>query len=529
VRSPISPAGSAIRAESADVGRDLPPTIELLTSGGDARTRLDAVNGANKYGCPPAPDPGVLAYGSSTASIISNAGFAAAELLRGRLRQAARARGPAAIYAAETTRLRAELLRLCAPDLPGVDVILGASGTDLHLFAAELAAASSSAGLLILAVESAETGSGVPAALAGRRPDAGEATDGCSSGPASAEAGNGTQVATIALRTADGCPRPKAAVDAEVEALATAAIASGRRVLLIVTDVSKTGLIGPSIGCARGLQARFPRAIDVLVDACQFRLAGPTLGAYLAAGFWVAVTGSKFVTGPAFSGALLIPPDAGSRLRELPLPADLGPCSVRADWALGWAARTTFEDLPGYGLLLRWEAALAELRVFAALPQNEVAAFLARFAQAVGRRLDEDPAFERLPVPALDRVALATHASWDHIQTIFPFLLRAPGARGRGTLLNRDAAAAVYRRLGADLGNRPEVGQDKTRRAIAARRCQIGQPVPCGTREGIQVAALRLCNSMRLVNDALSPQGRGASAVIADALAVLDKAALLVS
>jgi hypothetical protein len=61
-------------------------------------------------------------------------------------------------------------------------------------------------------------------------------------------------------------------------------------------------------------------------------------------------------------------------------------------------------------------------------------------------------------------------------------------------------------------------------RAIAALRCQVGQPVPCGHRNGVPLSALRLCASARLVVEAASG---GAAQVIARAMAVLDKAAWL--
>jgi DeoR/GlpR family transcriptional regulator of sugar metabolism len=51
------------------------------------------------------------------------------------------------------------------------------------------------------------------------------------------------QRAAGSCRTADGAPRTAAAVDAEVEALVADAAATGRRVLLTLVDVSKTGLI----------------------------------------------------------------------------------------------------------------------------------------------------------------------------------------------------------------------------------------------------------------------------------------------
>ena len=45
----------------------------------------------------------------------------------------------------------------------------------------------------------------------------------------------------------------------------------------------------------------------------------------------------------------------------------------------------------------------------------------------------------------------------------------------------------------------------------------------------VRSAPLRLCASSRLIVDAVSPGGRGAEVVMAEALTALDKAALLVS
>ncbi len=64
---------------------EIPATVDLLIDGGDARLALDPQRGTNKYGCGPRPDPGLVAFGSSTASVISERGFAAAERLRRRL------------------------------------------------------------------------------------------------------------------------------------------------------------------------------------------------------------------------------------------------------------------------------------------------------------------------------------------------------------------------------------------------------------------------------------------------------------
>jgi selenocysteine lyase/cysteine desulfurase len=324
------------------------------------------------------------------------------------------------------------------------------------------------------------------------------------------DCGRPLDILEVKCRTSDGTPRPAALVDAEVEEAVIRAAQAGRRVLLTLVDVSKTGLLAPTPVCVDSLRRRFPDLIEVLVDACQFRLAPSTLRAYLEHDFLVAITGSKFVTGPTFCGALLVPKGPAQRLKNQPLPHALKSYSARADWPRNWTARVALKNVTNYGLLLRWEAALTELRAFRELPEAAIADFLKSFAVAVERHLSRTPVFEALPVPALNRGPVTSTESWDHVPTIFSFLLARRAESEKPIWLNRDETKRIHRRL-------------------LSSRCQIGQPVACGTRAGIPVSALRLCASTRLIVDALSPQGRGQEAVIAEALAVLDKVAVLVA
>jgi len=507
----------------------LPATEQLLVEGGDARIALDPDSGLNQYGCSPFPDPDGAAFGSATASIISPAGLAAANHLRHRLLLASGAEPRAATYAREINRIRGELVRWCGvADLPGLDVVFAASGTDIHLISAQLAGGAESMPALTIMADAAETGSCVPAALAGRHFST-RSTLGNTVAEGAPIADDGAmEVVTTPIRHADGFARPTADIDAEVESLATGAAAMGRRVLLILIDVSKTGLIAPSPGCVLALHRRLPDTVDVLVDACQFRIAPSTLRAYLAHGFMVALTGSKFVTGPTFSGALLIPASIARRLRGRPLPRALHAYSARADWPQGWAAAERLDNAANFGLLLRWEAALQELRAFRSAPENAVARFLQAFARAVRRRLLSDPLFEPLPLSPLDRRPLAAATSWDHIPTIFPFLLYPPGSSAGKTPLNHEKTMQVYRLLQVDLVGRRDLDRTGFIGDIAALRCQLGQPVACGNRDGAPLSALRLCASARLIVEATAQDGRNASAVIERALAALDKTALLV-
>jgi hypothetical protein len=494
----------------------LPSTEQLLLTGGDERIAIDPLSGRNKYGCGPFPDPELLAFGSSTASIISAEGFAVADRLRQKLLSTIKTETHTAIYARELQRIRSEWLQHCElSDLAGLELIFSPSGTDIHAIASRYAGSGTSVPALAVMVEANETGSGVALALKE----------------------NAVEIAQIAIRLDDGVPRPLAEIDAEVETLVGKAVASNRRVLLILVDQSKTGLIAPSPACVMALHRRFPDNIEVLVDACQFRIATPTLRAYLERGFMVALTGSKFLTAPSFSGVLLLPSTVAQRLQKRPFPRGLSSCSSRANWPDNWTGAEHLDHTANFGLLLRYEVALEELRRFRAVPQTAVIGFMLAFAEAIRHRLTSDPHFEPLPVPPLDRRPLIESNNWDHLQTIFPFLLYHPQPAGR-VPLSREETLHVYQQLPLALDlDRPNSDMASVITSCitlppasmmqSSIRCQFGQPVACGAHNGIEVSALRLCISSQLIIEATTHDDKGIS-VIKNALLALDKAALLI-
>ncbi len=446
----------------------LSETSQLLTQGGDVRIETTPPYHKNPYGCAPFPDPELLDFGSCTASVVSSEGFAAAEALRQKL--LARNGGTTLSHAMadEAHRIRQELAHLCGlSGMPDIRIILAPSGTDAHRVAAQHLYPAESEPLIVMA-EPAESGSGVPAALA---------------------TGHRGHVISVNVREPDGQPRAASAMDAEVTSLTLSALAAERPVLIVLTDVSKSGLIAPSPGCIAQLHQHAPERITVLVDACQFRLSSATLRAYLDCGFAVTLTGSKFVGGPSFSGALLIPSVLAARLHGALAP-----------------------ETRSMGPLLRWEAALQSLRQFRNLPEDRVHGFLGRFAGAIIRYIAQHPQLESLPVAPLTRQPVAADNTWDAIQTIFPFLLYHQNSRGWRPL-TREGTLKIFQRL-------PEGPP-------AALRGRLGQPVLCGNRHGIPVSALRLCVSARTIIAALQNGEEGEKAVIREARAVLDKAAAL--
>ena len=421
-----------------------------LGSGGDGRIALDR-DGRNRYGAPVRPDARDIWFSSSTASGISPRGWAAAG-----------AALPRAYLAGESedwfADLRRRLLNLLAP--PGAQALFCASGTQAEYAALALAGARARPGQKIvnILIGPEETGRGAPLAAAGRHflnsapfapaARAGFALDGLE---------GAITLATLHLRDAEGTPVPVAEIDAKVRALVRVARARGAHALVHLMDSSKTGLSAISRACALGLLRENPGEVTVVVDACQLRRPPAGVRADLEAGFLVMVTGSKFFGGPAFSGALLIPPGfLGDDSGAIPWPEGLADHFALFDWPPLLRDRIdgAFGARCNAGLGLRWEAALAELEAFCALDPALIDMAIACFHGEARRQV------LRLPQLEIDECG--------GDPTLLPILMR-----------------------GADKGE-----ADAVQRQLRRQGFHLGQTVPIGKR-----AALRLCLSAPQIVD----------------------------
>jgi hypothetical protein len=499
-------------------------TEQVLLSGGDARLVLDPKTGVNKYGCGSRPDPDLVAFGSSTGSTISERGFAAASALHQRLLHEDNTLSESALYHHELERIRLELNQLCGFSVhTEVASIFAASGTDLHLICAQLVAGDhpDQPPLHIIMMEACETGSGVAPAVRGQHFSDNAALGGKVTAFETLNGAYPVQVTSIGLRQADGAKRPLADIDAEVDALVQISLAARQRILLIMIDVSKTGLIAPSPGYIATIRENYPDQIDVLIDACQFRISNATLNAYLKHGCMVALTGSKFLTGPVFSGVLHVPPNLIPRLSRQKLPAVLADYSAQADWPSHWQATRQLSKAVNWGLLLRLEAALAELKALRAVPEAQGTDFLKRFAEAMQTAIHKSPHFELMAESHLNRSPICAETSWDQIPTIFPFLL----LHKAGHPISREQTQQIYKQLQFPIQLSPT---DKLNLHIAALRCQLGQPVLCGHQYGKDVSALRMCASSRVIIEACENGSASTDLVIQRALQALEKAEYLI-
>ena len=410
-----------------------------LVSGGDSRLALDPRTGRNKYLCSPSDDPDLVSFSSCTATPISALGLhAAAEAL------AALSTGsPARQSAALEEQTFGVCLRVTQHF--GVDdlavALLAPSGTDATLILMGLLAAEQPGRPIVSILPgSAETGSGMPLAAAGRHfadADAGEPVAGFPTD---------CRVIPVALRHRDGRTRSTDVLQADL--VAAARRAPGRPVIHAI-DGSKTGLSLPL-----DLEAR----AEAVVDACQARLSSARLRAHLFRDRPVLITGSKFFGGPAFSGAILFP---RRRLEAIDL-SHLPPGLLR--YLPGDGPEALFSA--NRGTVLRWIAALAELDRFGNMPVDEAQERIAHIAALVRDRVAKLPSLVPVPMPDGEEAGCFGAGS------IISFGVRDPERPDR--MLSMDGLRPIHRRL-ADSGY------------------LVGQPVAIGEAHG----ALRIAIGAR--------------------------------
>ncbi len=469
-----------------------------LFSGGDEQVFLDPATGRTKYGTPHGCAEDEIWFSSSTASAISARGYAAVA-----------ATWQGLVSGSETldsccNEVRNRLTGLFG--IKGTQAILAGSGTEAVLISLALARMFCGARIATIIVGCAETGRSVSAAATGlhflRHATFGEVAAG--------HRLDGLEdmdiiLDTVEIRDSAGALRLGAAIDAELAQKVEAARHDGRDVIIHKLDGSKTGQSAPSLAAIAQLCEAAPGHVFMLADCCQLRCSAAHIQALLARGFLVTLTGSKFAGGPAFAGALLVPPMLMQRLQPKQLPTGLAAYSAQLDWPPMLRAMLPLAFLPAanIGLALRWQAALAEIERFFAWPADLRNAILMRFYEEVAQRVAETPCLDLLPTPA------ASEASWGHT------ILGVAMHHSDGRVFDMAEAAAVQRRL-------REAGHAGNR--VAAKCFHLGQPVAIGG-----AGILRVCASAVLVNHLAEEIEAGSSlpkafAPIAETLADLFRA-----
>ena len=507
------------------------PVEALLEAGGDDRIVTTPQTGMNRYGATSRPRPEAVHFSSSTASSVSDYTFGALDRLRRSLLVEVLLRGlslEAAVRGLADAIAR-DLLAMHDLDPEEADVVLAPSGTDTELLAV-LVGLGAGDRLANILIAPEETGRSVKVAAAGLAfHDGGAFAKGAPLWPDADIA-----VASVSVRDAQAAPRPRADVESAVKAALDEGLGAGRRVLLHVVLGSKTGVSAPSPDFVLAIGAPWER-VDVVADSCQGRISGPTLGAYVRADWMVQISGSKFFTGPPFSGALLIP--ARLRVRRAAVARRLAQAPALAPpsyWSAPW--REAFADIssatPSVGPLLRWTGALIEAALFREASLEIATHAFETFCAALRKRLADCRYLIELDPPHADDDNPGARDfqrfAGSSIICFAPFAGDGTGARRR---LDAAESELLFRCMNADLTDR--LGPlDPIEQALAAQPFHIGQPVDLTPDAAPPNVILRLVIGARFFS-AIAMAGARADAAldaeIADAIRALDKAELILS
>lgn len=434
----------------------------LLGAGGDHRILPDPVHRRNRYGTLTTPADEEISFSSTTASNVSREGFQAAGISLERLVDIKSA-SPVAI-----DQWFSDIRDGIANSLgcPEAEVILAASGTDAELMAVCLFSAISDRPLSNILVAPDETGSGVPWAAAGcHYSDLAALGSPVEAGtPLAGFPVERTEVHTIAIRDAAGRPRHQSEIDADLVAAVETELKRDRDVLVHVLDTSKTGLSGVTRQAARAAAALAPGRVHVIVDACQFRCSLSDIQKDIADGFVVVVTGSKFVAGPPFSGALLVPSALCAAFATSPnIPAGLAAYTAAHDWPSAFHQRMTFAFGSEFnlGLGLRWVAASTYLDRYARIAEARQVLIKAQFVKLVRARID-----------SVADISLHDDDEGQHLysRAIVPFTVTHPD----GGFASFEASQNIHL-LMRTFSNGPV--------------CHLGQAVRLGSRTVLRIAA----------------------------------------
>ncbi|CAF1191924.1 unnamed protein product [Adineta ricciae] len=467
----------------------------LLSSGGDERLLIDSSTGLNMYGCPLGPtNPTSSIYlSSSTATPISTGAFIHLTEMMNNLNKI----NDDNTMDTKMEELRQELLDYFGLASADVDIVFVPSGTDATLqsvFLAKLCLPRSTTILtnLVLAADEA----------AGRVINAASGCHFNTKNIRGEDINKGTPIACLhgsngntSIQCVD-LSYEKCRDEAFIEQCVNELIHGNEdiHIFLHAIDTSKLGNRTPSNDCIDRIEKKYTKdLLTVLIDACQFRISPWRVREHIIRDRFITLTGSKFLTGPPFSGAILVPARFRTQIQNAPvdryMSSELAAYSAISDWPRSW--RNVRECVAKYssvvwqsnvGHFLRLTAAVFELRRYLSIPLEWREQFIVAAGAEIRAVFATFPDLLQ-PVENIERSSFfdENDAEFRH-PTIFPFRVR----RLDKTFLDQEASKDLYIKL-----QRPT--------DVHPIRCVIGQPVPIVLSDSLDTTMV-----FRLAIDALT-------------------------
>jgi hypothetical protein len=498
------------------------PIERLLILGGDNRLNIVGTTLLNGYGCRPFPRPEAITFSSSTATSISKYAFDKAELRRQSFIKVAISDGLSSAVADLSRDVHDGIGRQLGLGADIADVIIAASGTDSFLIAQGITRLAAERPMTTLIVGIDESGSGVKLALQQRHfADSTALTHQVQKGePLSADSDLELQI-DIPVRLECGEAIPTRLLDRRVRELVTSGIESGNHVVVHAMDHSKLGYSGPSKAQLLALKQCFGKKVSVVVDACQMRLDREDIVEYLENDVIVIITGSKYFTGPPFSGAILVPNGIVHDILEKGTTLAAGFHLYCAEYDFSPRLRKLVAGHNGdfnLGCFFRWIAAISEMERYFEIPQLIRVKAVSQFCDRVEHLLAEAPFLElQYQYACGPRFSSIEQGELSGRRMIFPFFLFC-FHQGRRQICTESQVREIYTLLNQDCSDLIPYANAREYRLLA-QMCHIGQPVVVAHKSGVSTAVLRISVGARVFSESYTKSlGNIESTLIEDEL-----------
>ncbi|MBE0392257.1 hypothetical protein [Flavobacterium sp. PL002] len=473
------------------------PTEYLLMSGGDLRLNIDEIHLLNKYGCRPFPRPDAFTFASSTASSVSNFAFDKTDKVRSILIRNSLKNGFKKATIEFSELLKSNLRKIFKLN-EECEIIFSPSGTDSALQIAAITQIISDKEITHILVASDETGSGVAAALKGCHFENTTALNIPIKKGDRIEGFRDVEVIKIPFRDENGALKSPTQLDKEVFDAVAKTKELGRHVVLHTMDQSKLGYQAPTDELIKKLNTLEDLSMQIIVDGSQLRLDPKDIQHYLNKGYIVTITGSKFFTGPPYSGALILPKGVNKLIQSVKntLPAGLTKYYNHSDWPTSWFCSTELSDGYNYGSYMRWNAAIVEMSRYYKTPILYRNMGIEMFCNFVEDSINDASFLE--PIYS-DETKTNSYTSKEfgirNIRTIFPFFIL-----DNNEALSVDKVKKLYTLLNSDLSDLFEDSSLEIIR-LAAQKCHIGQAVNVKYSNEIESAILRISLGSRVISE----------------------------
>ena len=425
---------------------------EYMIMNGDDRLLIDVARETNKYGCRVVPYEH-LSYSSSTASTIDFDTFNYVE--RYFTKNHHKFNNDAWIEK-EYQKIR-DSLRVYIGLEDNVDIALGGSGTDLELL--PIVYANSSEKIVNIVVAPEEVGGGIKH-IAQARHFSEHLVNGVNVNIGDLVKGFESydiEYLPVTIRKDSGEFIGNQEIEDSLLKIIDQNYDSSKIILHMVYK-SKTAIVSPRESFIKHISEQYPNIL-LVIDACQYRMSQVTVKKFINLGAMVLLTGSKFFGAPPFCAAMLVPPTLRNNFTiEREVPTGLSDYFSRHEFPTRWSTfNEVLTKMPNIGLLLRWNAAIYEMKNFALINQNRFIYTVKIFNQVFHEIEESMDYFEVESIPELD--------SLDDMERFFSLSLLTFTLKDES--LTYDHARILYAQL-LEVDNMP---------LEYKMSCHIGQPV----------------------------------------------------